>query len=235
MPDWYLNPALTRFRGEVNSRWPRRDKTSDGTIGDAAHQETDSDHNPDRDGSVDAWDMDIDGVDVRKVIDAAIAHESIQYIIYNRKITSRSWGLGTWRPYTGKSPHTEHVHFNTRQSHERSTKPWGIWPIPAPPKPPAPEVPMTIRLQSKQGPAQFLDNGRHITNSETAKEMADAGVPLIQVDTDAELASLLPLPTGSEVTLNPAQLAQITQQVVAAVVTSLKTGAFVFEEIEVQE
>jgi hypothetical protein len=121
---WFLNPALTRFRNEVNSRWPRRDKTSDGTIGDLAHQETASDHNPDRDGSVDAWDMDNDGVDVQAVIAAALKHESIQYVIYNRRITSRSWGLGTWRPYTGTSPHTEHVHFNTRESHENSTKPW---------------------------------------------------------------------------------------------------------------
>lgn len=124
MPDWFLNPALTRFRNEVNSRWPRRDKTSDGTIGDTAHQATDSDHNPDLDGSVDAWDMDVNGVDVAKVIAAALKHESIQYIIYNRRITSRSWGLGTWRPYTGTSPHTEHVHFNTRQSFENSNKPW---------------------------------------------------------------------------------------------------------------
>lgn len=121
---WFLNPALTRFRAEVNGLWPNRDKKSDGTIGDLAHQGTNSDHNPDPDGSVDAWDMDVDGVDVQKVIAAALRHESIQYVIYNRRITSRTWGLGTWRPYDGASPHTEHVHFNTRPSHENSTKPW---------------------------------------------------------------------------------------------------------------
>lgn len=125
---WYLNPALTRFRQAVNARWPKRDKTSDGTLGDLAHSKTASDHNPDPDGSVDAWDMDIDGVDVAACIAAAIAHESIQYVIYNRRITSRSMpgGLGTWHPYTGPNPHDKHVHFNTRTSHETSTAPWVI-------------------------------------------------------------------------------------------------------------
>lgn len=123
---WYLNRALTNFRNEVNARWPKRDKTSDGTIGDEDHQSRDSDHNPDPDGSVDAWDMDVDGVDVRACINAALRHESIQYIIYNRKITSRNkpGGLGKWHPYTGSNPHTKHVHFNTRPSHENSNKPW---------------------------------------------------------------------------------------------------------------
>lgn len=123
---WYLNRALSNFRNEVNARWPNRDKTSDGTIGDTAHQATNSDHNPDGDGSVDAWDMDVDGVDVQACINAAIQHESIQYIIYNRRITSRSWGLGSWRDYTGSNPHDKHVHFNTRSSHEASTKPWFV-------------------------------------------------------------------------------------------------------------
>lgn len=124
MSTWYLNPALTNFRREVNARWPNRDKASDGTIGDAAHQATNSDHNPDSDGSVDAWDMDVDGVDVQACINAALKHESIQYVIYNRRITSRTWGLGVWRDYDGRSPHTEHVHFNTRSSYENSKKPW---------------------------------------------------------------------------------------------------------------
>ncbi|MGC5331002.1 hypothetical protein [Micromonospora sp. DT62] len=123
---WYLNRALSNFRNEVNSRWPNRDKTSDGTIGDKAHQNTNSDHNPDSDGSVDAWDMDVDGVDVWACISAAIAHEATQYIIYNRRITSRNkpGGLGAWHPYTGANPHDKHVHFNTRSSHENSTKGW---------------------------------------------------------------------------------------------------------------
>lgn len=132
MVDWHLNPALTAFRSEVNARYPNRDKTSDGTVGDLAHQATNSDHNPDSDGSVDAWDMDIElngsgkpyDKDLWAVINAALKHESIQYVIYNCKITSRTWGLGVWRDYTGPSPHDHHVHFNTRSAYENSTKPW---------------------------------------------------------------------------------------------------------------
>ncbi|MEU1602693.1 hypothetical protein [Micromonospora matsumotoense] len=128
---WYSNKALTNFRTAVNEKYPKRDKTSDGTIGDEAHQGTNSDHNPDPDGSVDAWDMD---VDLRSTDDAAAieelkkvfqAHESSQYWIHNRKIANRSDG---WvrRDYTGKNPHDKHVHWNTRESHEDSNKPWNI-------------------------------------------------------------------------------------------------------------
>lgn len=130
----FLNKALTNFRDAVNKAYPNRDKGSDGWIGDAAHQATNSDHNPDPDGSVDAWDMDVElngagkpyEADVQKVINAALKHESIQYVIYNRRITSRTWGLGIWRAYDGPSPHQEHVHFNTRSSYESSSKPWII-------------------------------------------------------------------------------------------------------------
>lgn len=132
---WYLNRALTNWRAAVNAAYPGRDKTSDGTIGDEAHQATNSDHNPDPDGSVDAWDMD---VNLRSANDAAAienlkrifqGHESSRYWIHNGQVASRSTG---WQrqTYTGPNPHDKHVHWNTREAYEDSAAPWPLPPAP---------------------------------------------------------------------------------------------------------
>lgn len=135
---WYLNRALTNFRTAVNAKYgARRDLESDGTIGDTTHSTRTSDHNPDPDGSVDAWDMDVDvngrgqpyAADVEALKRVFQAHPSSSYWIHNDQIARRADG---WRrrPYAefnddpGRNKHIKHVHWNTRQSHETSTAPW---------------------------------------------------------------------------------------------------------------
>lgn len=130
---WYLNTALTTFRKEVDAAYPGRDKGSDGTIGDEAHQGTSSDHNPDSDGSVDAWDMDVEvngkgaayAADVEHLKSVFEAHPAAQYWIHDRVIANRDYGWDR-RPYSGSNPHDKHVHWNSRSSHEDSTQPWGV-------------------------------------------------------------------------------------------------------------
>lgn len=131
MADWYLNRALTNWRNAVNAAYPNRDKTSDGTIGDAAHQASTSDHNPDADGSVDAWDMDVDlrsGRDAQAIEELKQVfqkHPAARYWIHNRQIAHRNNG---WKReyYSGANAHDKHVHWNSEPGYENSSLPWVI-------------------------------------------------------------------------------------------------------------
>ena len=124
---WHLAPSLAQLRREINTRWPNRDKTSDGTIGDAAHSARASDHNPNSRGSVNAIDIDEDGIDAWGLVDLAITDPRVNYVIYERKIWQRKHGFKP-RPYSGINAHTKHIHVSIIQSvaAEQNTAPWGI-------------------------------------------------------------------------------------------------------------
>jgi len=148
MASWILVPCLVSLRNEFNKLAPGRDKASDGSIGDTAHQQESSDHNPDETGrtpysdadhinEVHAIDVDDDlrksGWTMEKCLEIIVTRhregrdDRLQNIIYNRRIWSRSWGW-TARTYTGASAHTEHAHFSARYTtaQESNTKAWGL-------------------------------------------------------------------------------------------------------------
>ncbi len=132
MSAWEPTKGLTNLRNQVNVRFPHRDKTSDGSIGNAAHEAETSGHNPDdtpgsrpawdgdpdKDPEVRAWDMDSDlgepGTDAQDVVDHILKLPNlasvIRYIIYNHYWWHERDGW-TKQPYTGASKHEEHIHF----------------------------------------------------------------------------------------------------------------------------
>lgn len=110
MADSKLANVLIRARAGVNLRYPNRDRTSDGWIGDAAHQARTSDHNPDSRGIVHAIDVDKDGIHVPTVIASLLLHASTNYLIHNRRILDRDMRDFYPAKYTGINPHTGHIH-----------------------------------------------------------------------------------------------------------------------------
>lgn len=146
---YFLAPALVTLRDEVNARYPDRDKTTDGWIGDPDHAARVSDHNPcwtctgRSQGIVRALDLDIgpDGDPTRDlradVLNAAIGDPRVWYVIHDRVIYSRTFGFAP-RAYTGKSPHDEHIHVSLNGANglpgdpgNFDTTPWLDYPRPA--------------------------------------------------------------------------------------------------------
>ncbi len=152
MADWILVPCLVQLRSEFNAIAPRRDRASDGTVGDAAHAGTVSDHNPDETGRVPVRDadrlnevhaLDIDkdlrtpGLDMEKVVQFLLARcragteRRLRYIIWNRRIWEASNG---WRQrtYTGANAHDQHAHFSASYdtAREASKASWHLEDIP---------------------------------------------------------------------------------------------------------
>lgn len=134
---WRLAKSLQTLRAQLDERWPGRDRTSDGSIGDAAHASRDSDHNPWVDGGVvTALDVDRDiapGVTSRLLAESLVASRDprIKYIISNAQIISGS-DIGhtpwVWRPYSGPNAHKEHMHLSVEPTKclYDNTGPWRI-------------------------------------------------------------------------------------------------------------
>lgn len=118
---WYIAESLEVLRRQLNALAPRRSTASDGGIGDYAHSQRTSDHNPNtyrnskgerqvcaRDFTHDPGDLDCHSLAARLT---ASGDNRIKYIIWNRRI----WEPGSgWQPYHGANPHTQHLHLSVR-------------------------------------------------------------------------------------------------------------------------
>ena len=118
-----LCKAGQQLRLQINRSYPKRDKTSDGWIGNLAHKNTKSDHNPDEHGIVYAIDVDRDlsgkaKPDLMPYLAEEIRRfakhdesKRISYIIFAGRIASTRirW---RWRKYSGINPHQNHMHIS---------------------------------------------------------------------------------------------------------------------------
>jgi hypothetical protein len=118
---WRVAESLERLLEQINQMAPDRSKASDGSIGDAAHQSRDSDHNPwvtdGNIGVVTARDFTHDpkhGCDAQKIADSIVASKDkrVKYLIWNRRIVSSQVQPWKWRNYTGANPHNKHIHIS---------------------------------------------------------------------------------------------------------------------------
>lgn len=132
---WRVARSLEKLRDQINAAFPNRNKASDGTIGDADHQNRNSDHNPwYGPGIVTAMDITHDpahGVDIDRLTDELQRSRDsrIKYVIANNMIMSGAGGPSpwVWRAYSGSNPHTKHFHLSVVASPAcDDTRPWNL-------------------------------------------------------------------------------------------------------------
>ena len=135
MPKPRLSKAAEQLRSEINAKYPKRDKRSDGWIGDTAHNARKSDHNPDKQGWVRAMDIDSDLVKDSSKESWLLAEQiktialkgdkRISYLIHQHRIASsrQNWA---WRVYKGANPHVSHIHISFDKSGDLNGKAFGL-------------------------------------------------------------------------------------------------------------
>ena len=130
-----LSKAAEQLRSEINAKYPKRDKRSDGWIGDTAHNARKSDHNPDKQGWVRAIDIDSDLVKGSSKESWLLAEQiktialkgdkRLSYIIHQQRIASprQNWA---WRVYKGSNPHVSHLHISFTKVGDLNGKVFGL-------------------------------------------------------------------------------------------------------------
>ena len=196
--DWILVACLKLLWHEFDMLAPGRDHASDGSIGDAAHQQEVSDHNPDETGSVPIHDADhvnevhaidisvdlrVPGLTMEMVVQFLLsrcrsgAEKRLRYIIYNERIweASNNWKQ---RTYSGKSLHKEHAHFSASYDSklEASTVSWELE-----------EIPVALTDGDKEWLSDLIDSklarksqgaaNQNTVTSKIGQDALDQGVP----------------------------------------------------------
>lgn len=129
-----IRPArsLDVLLAQVDSHAPKRDRSYDGWIGDAAHAARKSDHNP-LGGVVHARDITHDpahGMDAAELGEALRKSKDarLDYVIHAGRIFSSTVKPWVWRPYDGADSHKHHIHISVVDSPALADdpRPWSL-------------------------------------------------------------------------------------------------------------
>jgi hypothetical protein len=130
---WKLAAAAVTLRDQVNKRYPKRDRSSDGTIGDQAHRRRISDHNPDKTGYVMALDLDEDGWPAHQFADQLVDYmrtsgdKRIKNIVYEGRVASGTYSNQRWVWRSAPSlGHAHHIHVSFAEPAKHDGRPFPL-------------------------------------------------------------------------------------------------------------
>jgi len=129
------------LRDQIDRRWPKRDKSSDGWIGDRAHASRASDHNPNKAGVVHAIDIDenlgtyANGRTARLLANQLLDYAAsglpgssrLKYVVYENRIASGTYRKTWWTWRHGNYGHEAHIHISFTSAADRDGT---VFPLP---------------------------------------------------------------------------------------------------------
>jgi hypothetical protein len=124
-----LSKSVIQFREQADDAFADRDRSSDGTYGDARHSTKKSDHNAcPITGFVRAFDLDasLDGKDATahyladQIRINAKSDKRIAYVIFNKRIASKR-SFWRWVKYSGVNPHIKHIHISFSEAGDKDS------------------------------------------------------------------------------------------------------------------
>ena len=131
------------LRDQVDRKWRKRDKRSDGWIGDRAHASRVSDHNPNKAGVVHAIDIDENmgkgrnrnGRTAKRLANQLIEYASsvlpgakrLKYVVYENRIASGTYRKTWWKWRHGNWGHEAHIHVSFTSAADRDGT---VFPLP---------------------------------------------------------------------------------------------------------
>ena len=129
------------LRDRIDRRWPKRDKASDGWIGDRAHASRASDHNPNKAGVVHAIDIDenlgkyANGRTARLLANQLLDYAAsglpgssrLKYVVYENRIASGTYRKTWWTWRHGNYGHEAHIHISFTSAADRDGT---VFPLP---------------------------------------------------------------------------------------------------------
>lgn len=169
MPSPKLVAAGVTLRDQVNQAFPKRDKRTDGWLGDKSHQARPSDHNPDSQGWVHAIDIDEDFLGPGKGQKLAsefadqlikLAREGkdggrLKYVVYENRVASGTYANKYWVWRSGNWGHTAHIHVSFTSKADKDGSKFDL-PILNGKEPPKPKPPA---IDKKYPGLEFLQAG----------------------------------------------------------------------------
>ena len=131
------------LRDQVNRKWRKRDKRSDGWIGDRAHASRESDHNPNKGGVVHAIDIDENmgkgrnrnGRTAKRLVNQLLDYAAsglagasrLKYVVYENRIASGTYRKTFWSWRHGNWGHEAHIHVSFTSAADRDGS---VFPLP---------------------------------------------------------------------------------------------------------